>query len=90
MPQVEKQYKLQEVLSPCSFLSAKERLLPRKDIRKTRLENDIRKALIQVSNYHEFEEKMKELGYKVIKGRGISFIDDRKVKIKYSKQRKWH
>jgi len=28
--------------------------------------------------------KMTELGYKVIKGRGISFIDDKKVKIKGS------
>lgn len=31
-----------------------------------------------------FEEKMKFLGYKVIKGRGIFFIDEKKVKIKGS------
>ena len=81
---LEKQYKLQEVLSPRAFLSAKERLLPRQDMRKERLKTDIRETLGQVHNYHAFEQKMQALGYKVIKGRGISFIDDKKVKIKGS------
>ena len=35
-------------------------------------------------NYPEFEKRMKSLGYQVIKGRGISFIDDKKVKAKGS------
>jgi hypothetical protein len=81
---MEKQYHLQEVLSPRAFLSAQERLLPRHDKRKERLENDIRKTLKEVTNYPDFEKKMMELGYKVIKGRGISFIDDKKVKTKGS------
>ncbi len=81
---LEKQYKLQEVLSPRSFLSSKERLFPRQDSRKIRLENAIRRTLFQVNHYHEFEGKMKQLGYRVIKGRGIAFIDDKKVKIKGS------
>jgi hypothetical protein len=81
---MEKQYHLQEVLSPRAFLSPQERLLPRHDKRKDRLENDIRKTLKEVTNYPDFEKKMTELGYKVIKGRGISFIDDKKVKIKGS------
>lgn len=81
---LEKQYKLQEVLSPRAFLSAKERLLPRQDIRKERLKTNIRQTLEQVHNYQVFEQKMQTLGYKVIKGRGISFIDDKKVKIKGS------
>ena len=35
-----------------------------------------------MNNYQQFEQKMKSLGYQVLKGRGISFIDDKKVKIK--------
>lgn len=37
-----------------------------------------------VCSYSEFEHKMQVLKYKIIKGRGISFIDDKKVKIKGS------
>jgi len=81
---LEKQYHLQEVLSPRAFLSPQERLLPRHDKRKERLEKDIRQTLKEVTNYPDFEKKMTELGYKIIKGRGISFIDDKKVKTKGS------
>jgi hypothetical protein len=81
---LEKEYHLKEVLSPRAFLSPKERLLPRHDIRKERLREDIQRTLKDVSHYSEFEQKMKGLGYKVIKGRGICFIDDKKVKIKGS------
>ncbi|WP_298736103.1 relaxase/mobilization nuclease domain-containing protein [uncultured Chitinophaga sp.] len=81
---LEKQYNLQEVLSPRAFLSPQERLLPRHDIRKEKLRTDIRQTLEQVNSYQSFEQKMQALGYKVIKGRGISFIDDKKVKTKGS------
>ena len=81
---LEKQYNLQEVLSPRAFLSPKDRLLPRHDQRKERLKEDIRQVLEKVSFYSAFEKQMQALGYKVIKGRGISFIDDKKVKIKGS------
>ncbi|HXS58687.1 MAG TPA: relaxase/mobilization nuclease domain-containing protein, partial [Hanamia sp.] len=81
---LEKQYRLTEVLSPRSFLSGKERLLPRHDIRKEKLRNDIRQTLEKVAGYTAFEQQMKALGYKVIKGRGICFIDDKRVKIKGS------
>jgi hypothetical protein len=81
---LEKQYNLQQILSPRAFLSANERLLPRHDKRKERLTEDIRRTLKEVSQYSEFEKKMTALGYKVIKSRGISFIDDKKVKIKGS------
>lgn len=46
--------------------------------------NDIRQTLKEVNNYREFEAAMKNLGYAVIKGRGLSFIDDKKVKTKGS------
>jgi len=81
---LEKEYHLKEVLSPRAFLSPKERLLPRHDIRKERLREDIQRTLKEVSHYSEFEQNMKALGYKMIKGRGICFIDDKKVKIKGS------
>lgn len=81
---LEKQYQLKEVLSPRAFLSPKERLLPRHDSRKEKLKTDIRQILEKVRSFGEFERKMQELGYKVIKGRGISFIDNKKVKIKGS------
>jgi hypothetical protein len=81
---LEKQYNLQQVLSPRAFLSAEDRLLPRHDIRKEKLKTDIQQTLKAVNHYFEFEKKMTDLGYKVIKGRGISFIDDKKVKIKGS------
>ncbi|TRW25970.1 relaxase [Flavobacterium zepuense] len=81
---LEKKYGLQEVLSPRAFLSPKDRLLPRHDSRKDKLKSDIQQTLKQVNSYAAFERQMKELGYKVLKSRGISFIDDRKVKIKGS------
>lgn len=82
--QMEKKYNLREVLSPRKFLSKEQRLKPRQDMRKERLKNDIRNTLQQVKTYQDFEQKMKSLGYSVLKGRGISFIDDKKVKIKGS------
>ena len=82
--QMEKQYNLREVLNPRKFLSKEQRLIPRQDMRKERLKKDIRDTLQHVTTYQEFERKMKSLGYSVLKGRGISFIDDKKVKIKGS------
>lgn len=81
---LEKQYHLQEVLSPRAFLSKEERLLPRNDKRKDQLKKDIEQTLKKVSNYPDFEKKMTDLGYKIAKGRGISFTDDKKVKTKGS------
>jgi len=81
---LEKQYNLQEVLSPRAFLSAQERLLPRHDQRKERLRENIRQTLKDVNHFSEFQKKMEDLGYQVLKGRGISFVDDKKVKIKGS------
>jgi hypothetical protein len=81
---LEKQYGLQEVLSPRAFLPSSERKIPRHDSRKERLKSNIRNSLEKSSSYPEFEKQMKALGYQIIKGRGISFIDDKKVKVKGS------
>lgn len=81
---LEKQYQLKEVLSPRAFLSKEERSLPRHDVRKEQLLNDIRQTLKETNNYREFEKGMQNRGYDVVKGRGISFTDDKKVKTKGS------
>jgi hypothetical protein len=81
---LEKQYNLQQVLSPRAFLSPEDRLLPRHDVRRDRLRKDIQRILKEVDQFSEFEKRMTALGYKIIKGRGISFIDEKKVKIKGS------
>ncbi len=75
---------LQQVLNPKKFLQKELRLMPRLDKRKERLKNHIVEALHKSRNYSAFEHKMKEKGYKIIKGRGISFIDNLKVKVKGS------
>jgi Relaxase/Mobilisation nuclease domain len=81
---LEKEYLLKEILSARRFLSKEQRLIPRQDRRKEQLKKDIRQTLDKVSDYRSFQENMQKLGYKVLKARGISFIDDKKVKIKGS------
>jgi len=81
---MELKYQLKQVLSPRVFLSKEQRQIPRQDIRKELLKKDIQNTLQLVNNYQQFEQKMKALGYQVLKGRGISFIDKKKVKIKGS------
>ena len=44
----------------------------------------ISKELKQSVNLDDFIERMKEKDIKVFKGRGISFIDDKKMKVKGS------
>jgi hypothetical protein len=81
---LEQELHLKQVLNPRAFLPEEQRLIPRQDSRKERLKEDIRDTLKQVKNYDQFEQKMKSLGYVVLKARGIAFIDDKKVKIKGS------
>jgi hypothetical protein len=81
---MEKQYQLQEVLSPRQFLAAEQRQLPRHDHRKEQLRDNIREALEGTWTYPDFEKKIREKGYQVDKGRGIAFEDEKKVRIKGS------
>jgi hypothetical protein len=81
---MELKFNLTKVLSPRKFLPKEQRQIPRQDERKEKLKNSIQVTLKQVSNYHQFEQAMKALGYRVLKARGISFIDDKRVKIKGS------
>jgi Relaxase/Mobilisation nuclease domain len=82
--QLEKQYELKRVLSPRRFLSQSERLIPREDTRKESLKEDIQESLRESQDYEQFERLMIERGYQVMKARGISFTDEKKVKVKGS------
>lgn len=77
-------YNLRQVLNPKAFLPKDQRQIPRHDARKVELKNDIRQCLKKSLTYHEFEQKMKDLGYRVLKGRGIAFVDKKDVKTKGS------
>jgi len=81
---LEKQYNLKQVLSPRRYLSHEQRQLPRLDQRKMRLKKNIQEALKGTRTYGEFEKKMQDKGYRVDKGRGIAFEDDKKVRVKGS------
>ncbi|ANI89393.1 hypothetical protein A9P82_08860 [Arachidicoccus ginsenosidimutans] len=83
---IEKEYRLTQVLSPRAFLSPKERLIPRHDSRKEKLKNTLADLLKseQIKSYEHFAQKMQALGYQIEKGRGICFIDEKKVSIKGS------
>ncbi len=81
---MEIKYGLKQVLSPRRYLSREQRQLPRLDARKEKLREYIRQSLSASKTYTQFEERIKALGYQVIKGRGISFLDDKGVKVKGS------
>lgn len=81
---MELKYDLKQVQSPRLFLSQQERLTPRQNLRNEQLKSHIRQSLHAVNNFGQFEQKMKLLGYDIIKGRGIAFVDKKKVKIKGS------
>ncbi|MEP7232107.1 MAG: relaxase/mobilization nuclease domain-containing protein [Ginsengibacter sp.] len=81
---IELEYELQKVLNPRKFLTKEMQLKPRLDSRKETLKECIKKTLSESKDYEAFEQKMKAKGYQIIKGRGISFIDNKKVKVKGS------
>jgi hypothetical protein len=81
---LEKKYHLQEVLNPRPFLSSDQQRLPRHDRRRQQLKENIAKALEQADTFADFKKAMQDMGYQVLKGRGISFIDRKKVKTKGS------
>ena len=68
---MELNFNLTPVLSPRQFLPKGQRQIPRQDARKEQLKNNIQNTLQQVNNYQQFEQKIKAMGYQVLKGRGI-------------------
>ncbi len=81
---MEVSYHLKQVLSPKRYLTAEQRNIPRMDVRKETLKANIKGCLSASKTYNEFESRMKQKGYEIIKGRGISFIDKQAVKVKGS------
>lgn len=81
---LELKHQLRQVLSPKAFLPKEQRHIPRQNARMDKLKENIRQVLQQVKTFEQFEQKMNNLGYQLLKGRGIAFIDDKKVKIKGS------
>lgn len=81
---MEEEYHLKQVLSARSILPKELRHIPRQNARLDKLKKDIQQTLEKVTTFPQFDERMKTLGYKVLKARGICFIDDKKVRIKGS------
>jgi hypothetical protein len=81
---MELKHALKQVLSPRQYLSEELREIPRHDQRRELLRKQIRLTLAMTRNYQEFRQRMKQLGYEVIKSRGIAFRDQQKVYIKGS------
>jgi hypothetical protein len=79
---MELKYELKQVLSPRRYLSQEQRNIPRFDQRKELLRSNIQQSLKESCNLPQFEMAMNKRGYKVIKGRGISFADEKKVTVK--------
>jgi len=81
---MELKYELKQGLNPRRYLSQEQRNIPRLDQRKEQLRLHIKEALKGCCRLAQFEQKMKERGYAIIKGRGISFAEEKKVKVKGS------
>lgn len=81
---MEIKHNLKKVLMPRRYLSKEQRQLPRLDERKEKLKTAIKNCIKQLKNYPQFEQSMKQHGYKIEKGRGIAFTDNKGVRIKGS------
>lgn len=81
---MEKKHSLKQVLSPKRYLPKELRHLHRSDSRKEKLITNIRNTIKSCADYRQFEAAMKQLGYQVIKARGIALIDPQKVRTKGS------
>jgi hypothetical protein len=81
---MEVKHELKQVLSPRQYLSKELREIPRQDQRKDLLREHIRQSLSAAKDYREFEQKMRQFNYEVIKSRGIAFRDQQKVYTKGS------
>ena len=81
---LEIKHELKQVLNPNAFLPKELRNYERLDERKEKLKAHIKQSIVGSKNYAEFEQKMKDLKYEVIKMRGIAFRDQQKVYTKGS------
>jgi Relaxase/Mobilisation nuclease domain len=82
--EIEQKYGLKQVISPRRFLLKEMRQIPRLDTRKEAIKNDLRACILPARNYGEFKALMKSKNYRVIKSRGIAFVDSKGVYVKGS------
>jgi hypothetical protein len=74
---MEKEYHLKQLEGPRRYQTKEQRQEERKDERVVRLREDLSRTLKTACDYTEFEEGMKQEGYKVYKSdRGIAFYHD--------------
>ena len=81
---LELKFNLQTVLNPKKFLSKGDRMLPRNDERKNVLADRIRRCLSVSLSLDDFKSRLKKENVIVITGRGITFIDEKKMQVKGS------
>jgi len=81
---MEQQYRLQQVLNPRKYLAKEQRQSLRLDKRRQALKSTITTALMHSKNYQDFTDQMNQKGYRIIKSRGIAFVDNKAVKTKGS------
>lgn len=85
---LELKYELKQVLNPAKFMTLQQRqqhsLEQRIDQRKEQLKQNIRECLLTATNMNDFIRKMGQRKIQIVKSRGISFIDDKKMKVKGS------
>lgn len=85
---LELKHELKQVLSPDRFLTQKQRLENKRELRfdqrKEQLKQNIRDCLLTATNLVDFIKRMEQRNIQVVKSRGISFIDDKKMKVKGS------
>ncbi|MES2329779.1 MAG: relaxase/mobilization nuclease domain-containing protein [Bacteroidota bacterium] len=85
---LELKHELKQVLNPEKFMTLQQRQEhsheQRIDQRKEKLKQNIMDCLLTATNFSDFIRKMEQQKIQVIKSRGISFIDDKKMKVKGS------
>lgn len=85
---LEIKYELKQVLNPQKFMTLKQRQEhsheQRIDQRKEQLKQNIRDCLLNATDLPDFIRQMEQRKIQVVKSRGISFIDDKKMKVKGS------
>ena len=78
----ELRHHLRQELGPRRYQTKEQRLQPRQGIRLDRLRQEIRTALAFSDDYGQFQRRLQEKGYKIYKGRGIAFMDEKHVIIR--------
>ncbi len=78
----ELKYNLVQVISPRRFLSKDQKLIPRNDERKQKMKAILKEVLGGCKSIEDYCKRVEALGIQVIKERGISFKDDKGVKVK--------